>query len=115
LRSDGDVAAGNSPGARAGPAGREKAFKAFLIGNGQLYPLTHDLERLRELCVAIDSTLDAVARPCLDLTQLASLMRYPGCPDLPEPDLAWPWLHAAEALVDAVAERLGVPQPRGPI
>ena len=89
----------------------EKALKAFLIGKGQLYPLTHDLERLRVLCVAIDATLDAVARPCLDLTQFASLMRYPGCPDLPEPDLAWPWLHAAEGLVDAVAERLGVPTP----
>ena len=54
-----------------------------------------------------DATLDAVARPCLDLTQFASLMRYPGCPDLPEPELAWPWLHTAEALVAAVAERLG--------
>jgi HEPN domain-containing protein len=90
-----------------GQQAAEKALKAFLIGNGQLYPLTHDLERLRELCVAIDATLDAVARPCLDLTQFASLMRYPGCPDLPELELAWPWLHAAEALVAGVAERLG--------
>ena len=90
-----------------GQQAAEKALKAFLIGNGQLYPLTHDLERLRGLCVAIDATLDSVARPCLDLTQFASLMRYPGCPDLPEPELAWPWLHAAEALVAAVAERLG--------
>jgi HEPN domain-containing protein len=90
-----------------GQQAAEKALKAFLIGNGQLYPLTHDLERLRELCVVIDATLDAVARPCLDLTQFASLMRYPGCPDLPELELAWPWLHSAEALVAAVAERLG--------
>ena len=73
-----------------GQQAAEKALKAFLIGNGQLYPLTHDLEKLRELCVAIDATLDAVARPCLDLTQFASLMRYPGCPDLPEPELAQP-------------------------
>jgi HEPN domain-containing protein len=90
-----------------GQQAAEKALKASLIGNGQLYPLTHDLERLRELCVAIDATLDTVARPCLDLTQFASLMRYSGCPDLPEPELAWPWLHASEALVAVVAERLG--------
>ena len=64
---------------------------------------------MRELCVAIDATLDVVPRPCLDLTQFASLMRYHGCPDLREPELAWPWLHAAEALVGSVAERLGAP------
>jgi HEPN domain-containing protein len=98
-----------------GQQAAEKALKAFLIGKGHPYPLTHDLERLRELCVAIDATLDAVARPCLDLTQFASLMRYPGSPDLPEPERAWAWLHAAEALVAAVSERLGGSQPRGPI
>ena len=33
-----------------GQQAAEKALKAFLIGNGQLYPLTHDLENC-ESCV----------------------------------------------------------------
>jgi hypothetical protein len=64
-----------------GQQAAEKALKAFLIGNGQLYPLTHDLEKLRELCVAIDATLDAVARPCFGsdaIRQPDALPRLPG-------------------------------------
>jgi HEPN domain-containing protein len=85
----------------------EKALKAFLIGKGQPYPLTHSLEHLRQLCCAIDPSLDPIASACLDLTPFASLMRYPGDYEEPSPEQASAWIAATEALLNAVSDRLG--------
>ena len=86
----------------------EKALKAFLIGNGRQYPMTHDLDRLRMLCSALDSAIDPVATECLGLASFAGLGRYPGESHLPSPDEAREMLDAAAALNSFVAGRLGI-------
>lgn len=89
----------------------EKALKAFLIGRDRPYPLTHDINRLRMLCSAVDATLEPYAVECLALSPFAGVIRYPGTTRLPEMDLAQELVAAAEALVAAVSERLGIAGP----
>src|ERR687889_517843 len=74
------------------PALSEEALKAFLIANGQAYPLTHSPETLRRLCCSLDETLDATAGPGLDLTPFAGLMRYPGSGEDPAIEIARGWV-----------------------
>jgi HEPN domain-containing protein len=88
--------------------GAEKALKAFLIGNGRQYPMTHDLNRLRVLCSAVDSAIDPSAMECLGLTLFAGLGRYPGESHLPSPEEAQELLDAAWSLHSFVAGRLGI-------
>jgi len=87
----------------------EKSLKAYLIANSTPYPLTHDLDRLRLLCSALDPSLEPLMKACLPLTPFAAMGRYPGATDEPDPDQLTAWMSAAEALIAEVAARLAPP------
>lgn len=86
----------------------EKALKAFLIHNGQAYPLTHNLLLLGNLCSELDDTLRPVVEPALPLTDFAVRFRYPG-PTLEEIEVsdARQWISAARDVYEAIAKRIG--------
>jgi HEPN domain-containing protein len=86
----------------------EKALKGFLIAKGRQYPLTHNINTLRTLCIAIDGTLDTATIACVDLTPYASGMRYPGDPREPTFSETLASIVAVEALLDAVKQRVGM-------
>ena len=69
----------------------EKALKGFLVYSGVVYPLTHDVRMLLELCEGIDAELAATLIPAAGLTQFAVRFRYPG-EDQPTREEALPWL-----------------------
>ena len=83
----------------------EKALKAALILEGVDYPLTHDLDALRNLLPskwAVRRTHNALA----ELTEWAIESRYPG--DWPEPadDDAERSLALARSLYDSIAAEI---------
>jgi HEPN domain-containing protein len=56
----------------------EKALKGFLVNSGVVYPLTHDLRKLPELCAGVVAGLAAALIPAAGLRQFAVRFRYPG-------------------------------------
>lgn len=55
----------------------EKYLKALLQENGVLVPRTHDLERLHDLIIPFDSSLQALRRGFRFLSAFAVEFRYP--------------------------------------
>jgi len=84
----------------------EKALKAYLIFRGHTFPFTHNLTELARPLVDLDTLLLAVAQPGLDLSDFATLYRYPGEPELPTVEQARPWVGAARAIRAAVEDRV---------
>jgi HEPN domain-containing protein len=76
--------------------GAEKYLQALLLAHGQVFPRTHDLAALSDLCqqngLSIQVPQDALER----LTAYAVQVRYPG--EDPTPDEAWEALHIARAV-----------------
>ena len=76
--------------------GAEKYLKALLLSRGQVFPRTHDLAALSDLCqqngLSIQVPQDALER----LTAYAVQVRYPG--EDPTPDEAREALHIARAV-----------------
>lgn len=89
----------------------EKALKAYLVFHGRAFPLTDNLAELARPLAELDTTLLSVVQPNLDLSNFATLYRYPGEPELPTVAVARPWVEAACAIRAAVEERV---QPRPP-
>lgn len=58
----------------------EKAMKGFLTWHGIAFARTHDLRRLVDSCVGIDSTLESVLVQAAPLSEFAWRFRYPGEP-----------------------------------
>jgi HEPN domain-containing protein len=86
----------------------EKYLKALLVARRQVFPSTHDLAALRDLClqneVIVPAERDALER----LTAYAVQVRYPG--EDPTPDEAWEALQIVQA-VRRFARRLLNPLP----
>jgi HEPN domain-containing protein len=76
--------------------GAEKYLKALLLARGQVFPRTHDLAALSDLCqqhsLSVPLPQDALER----LTAYAVQVRYPGVD--PTPDEAREALHIAQAV-----------------
>jgi len=84
----------------------EKALKAFLAAHDQPFPPTHNVERLVQLCEALDSDFVRLAAAARTLTPYATLFRYPG--GLLEPPLseAQDAQRLAREIVEFVQQRL---------
>jgi HEPN domain-containing protein len=61
----------------------EKALKGWLTANEILYPKTHSLQPLVDLCIASNGGFTAFRSHAEELTPLAQQFRYPG--DAQEP------------------------------
>ncbi len=53
------------------------SLKAYLVGNGQEYPFTHDLFQILEKILPFDSEADELRNSCSVLTPYAVEIRYP--------------------------------------
>jgi len=75
-----------------------KSLKAYLIANKAEIPFIHDLKRLLDFCLQLDSAFDAFTTDVLRLTPYAVATRYD--------DAFWPDLEEVqEALTSAQAIR----------
>src|SRR5262249_28597398 len=84
----------------------EKVFKGFLTWHDRPFRKTHDLVELGGQCVAIDATLEPLARQAVPLTEYAWRYRYPGEPAAPGLDEGLQALAVATAVIAGVLERL---------
>lgn len=84
----------------------EKWLKAFLIWNGVAFPKVHDLHRIGAMRSAIEADLEAVISPVVDLTDFATVYRYPGAEILVGPEDAREWRDLAFRVRAAVLEKL---------
>ncbi len=84
----------------------EKALKAYLVYHDRTFPLTHNLKDLARPFEDLDSSLLEVVRPGLDLTDFATLYRYPGEAESPDVGQARPWIESARAVVTAIEQRV---------
>jgi len=55
----------------------EKFLKAYLVGNGQQYPFTHDLLLIMERILPFNSEVDELRDSCAILIPYAVEIRYP--------------------------------------
>jgi len=72
----------------------EKAMKAVLTWNQVPFQKTHDLEELKQLCLALAAGATAQLAGIGRLSQYARRFRYPGAPYSPEPEEAEEARHA---------------------
>jgi len=84
----------------------EKALKAFLTAHNQIFPKTHNLERLVTLCQNIDKEFVGLQPAARTLNPYATQFRYPGGPLAPEISDAQEALRLAGDIVRFVANRL---------
>jgi HEPN domain-containing protein len=84
----------------------EKSFKALLTWKDAAFRKTHSLEELGQACLADDEALKPLVDRAVPLTEYAWRYRYPGEPDEPARPEADEALAVAQAVWDAVLERL---------
>jgi HEPN domain-containing protein len=84
----------------------EKALKGFLTWHDQPFRKTHNLVEIGQQCVAIDTTLEDIARRAARLTEYAWKFRYPGEPAEPPVEEAQEVLACAREVYEAVLSRL---------
>jgi len=90
----------------------EKALKGFLTWHDQPYRKTHNMVEIGQQCVALDATLEDVARRAATLTEYAWKFRYPGEPEEPPVAEAQEALALAREVYEVVLSRLpGEVQP----
>lgn len=87
--------------------GAEKAFKAYLTSQETIFPKTHILERLVELCSSSTADFEQFQPHAKELTPLSDEFRYPGDTPDPTPQEAEHALALAEEIYRFCAERLG--------
>ena len=84
----------------------EKWLKAFLIWNGVAFPKVHDLHRIGRLCAEIEPGLEGIILLAADLTDFATVYRYPGTDLVIDKQEALEWRkHACQVRI-AVMEKL---------
>lgn len=83
----------------------EKYLKGFLVRHQVLPPRIHDLERLLDLCLSHDGSLELLRSDCVTLLEASSRSRYPdiSAPDEAETRAA---IEAARNIRDAIRERV---------
>jgi HEPN domain-containing protein len=84
----------------------EKSLKAFLAWKDRPFPKTHDLRRLRDWCIELDSTLDTTLAEVARLTDYAWKFRYPGEPYEPTIEEAREAAGTARAVFDTIVKRV---------
>jgi len=93
----------------------EKALKAFLTWHERPFAKTHDLEELRDACIAIEPALRQSLLGIGILSEYAVRVRYPGESSEPPAEEAEKALRLAQSVFDATTRLLpaGVwpPQP----
>jgi len=90
----------------------EKSLKAFLVWHDRPFRKTHNLVEIGQQCVAIDGTLESVARRGAVLTEYAWKFRYPDDPEEPEDVEARSALALAREVYQEILRRLpGEVQP----
>ena len=82
----------------------EKYMKGFLVLHGQKPPRTHDLAALNEKCSTIDSRFAEMYEACLELTEYAVDVRYPGHIELQDRDVDQALIHSKR--ICSLVERL---------
>jgi HEPN domain-containing protein len=84
----------------------EKAAKAFLALRDTPFRKTHDLVLLGLQCVDLDPSLEPIFREAADLTDYASVFRYPDAPYEPDSEEASRALEVAARVYTEVLCRL---------
>ena len=84
----------------------EKALKAWLTDRETVFPKTHVLEELLELCISTAPDFAQFRRHCEELTPLAHEFRYPGDVVEPDPQQAARALSLAEEICTFVKGRM---------
>ena len=78
----------------------EKSLKAFLTRHDCVFPKTHILEKLLDLCLPLDPAFERFRSPCEHLTPLAYEYRYPGDADEPTSEEAAEAVRMAEEIFE---------------
>ena len=73
----------------------EKYLKGYLVYKGVEFPKIHDLDKLVELCKALDGSFLKIKKEAQELTDFYVAARYPG--DYPQ----FTWENAENAFVSA--------------
>ena len=84
----------------------EKALKAWLTANETVFPKTHSLEDVLDLCLPTNADFEQFRDHCEKLTPLVHEFRYPDEVDQPDPDRAAEVLKLAEELYAFCKEQL---------
>ncbi len=84
----------------------EKALKGFLTWHDEPFRKTHNLLEIGRQRVAIDATLEHLARRAAPLTEYAWRFRYPGEPEEPSVGEANEAFAIAREVLDAILSRL---------
>jgi len=70
----------------------EKWLKALLIWHGVAFPKIHDLKKIGRLCIQAEPELAGVIESVSDLTDFATVYRYPGAEATVDASDAVDWL-----------------------
>lgn len=81
-------------------------MKGLLTWHDKGFARTHDLRRLADACVSIDTSLESTLAGVAPLSEFAWRFRYPGEPFQPSPGEAADALGIARRVVAALEERL---------
>jgi len=84
----------------------EKAMKGLLAWHDEPFGKTHDLEKLGEACLRLDSTIRSVVDRAVPLTEYAWKYRYPGEHPGPSREEAEGALAIAREAFEAILARL---------
>ena len=84
----------------------EKVFKAFLVLHGVVFPRTHNIEYLKELCAQVDPEFALV--DVQNLSFYAVEIRYPGGYPTPTLTEAAACLATAESVLQFVERKLSI-------
>jgi HEPN domain-containing protein len=82
----------------------EKYLKGYLVSHDVLPPKVHDLERLLDLSVVHDASLEFLRGDCVRLVEVSGHARYPGWDD-PGESAATEAIAAARRVRSAIRER----------
>jgi len=83
----------------------EKAFKGYLINKDIEPPYTHDLDRLRQMCIEYEASFNAFLDQCEKLTNYITAGRYPSNVEITEADAIYA-LKEAESIYNFCANLL---------
>lgn len=88
----------------------EKTFKAYLVFKEQPILKTHDLIKLLESCIKIDSGFQKQLEAASYINPFASRFRYPTEFDIPDLDEAKLAIKHAESIMRFVVKRIAEPE-----
>ena len=78
-----------------------KILKCFLISRGVKAPRTHDMRKLCEMCIKLDSSFEAIFEPAVSLTSYGEITHFPSGLTLTKHDAAQALSHAKTVMTFA--------------